>query len=257
MKKQNFTLIELLITIAIIAILAGMLLPALHAVREKAKHITCVNNYKQMGIAAGGYMADFDSCYIPFQSKTADELGVTEARWDRGGYSFKHWLAFYLGGNPNADDMKVENPDAYLNRGYIQRLSLRIQRCPSCIMDHTGAGGRPWGCCNLMMGYSNDSETGNTFIVSTGVPGGFRARKSSEVRSNPFYILEGNYHDGVFGARYISRTNIGNNLSQQAKRDAYYPSSHSGKWTILFADFHVESLSWESMYAKQEKWSIK
>lgn len=55
---KKFTLIELLITIAIIAILAAMLLPALNKVRDKAKSIKCTNNLKQVGTAILLYVDD-------------------------------------------------------------------------------------------------------------------------------------------------------------------------------------------------------
>ena len=68
--NRNFTLIELLITIAIIAILAGMLLPALNAAREKAAKASCAGNIRQLGYAVVSYAGD-NSDYYP-RARTGD-----------------------------------------------------------------------------------------------------------------------------------------------------------------------------------------
>jgi prepilin-type N-terminal cleavage/methylation domain-containing protein len=68
--RRAFTLIEMLVVMAIIAILAAMLLPALAAAKEKARAISCRNNLRQWAVALHLYATDHQDYIPPFGSLT-------------------------------------------------------------------------------------------------------------------------------------------------------------------------------------------
>ena len=72
MKKQNFTLTELLVVISIIAILAGLTMPALNKARASAMATACSSNLKQVGAVFVLYANDNEDMLPPAETK-ADE----------------------------------------------------------------------------------------------------------------------------------------------------------------------------------------
>jgi prepilin-type N-terminal cleavage/methylation domain-containing protein/prepilin-type processing-associated H-X9-DG protein len=90
-----FTLIELMVVIAIIAVLASMLLPALSKARAKAGSIACLSNLKQLGVVTFIYCDDSDE-FIPFGREFTDGATFTGFATKQNAAWFVR-LAPYLG----------------------------------------------------------------------------------------------------------------------------------------------------------------
>ena len=84
--KRKFTLIELLIVIAIIAILASMLLPALQQARERARTITCASNQKQVLTTLAMYTDDNRGQILPWSGSIN---GGSSGKWASMLYAYQ------------------------------------------------------------------------------------------------------------------------------------------------------------------------
>ena len=120
--NTHFTLIELLIVVAIIAILAGMLLPALNRARETSHGISCASNLKQFGGAMAMYVNDYDDYPLPIRPPEGGH--PSSYYWD---YSYGN---LYLCRGQGTSGWKVfrcpSDPKKYFKRlsyGNVERYS--------------------------------------------------------------------------------------------------------------------------------------
>lgn len=128
-KRSNFTIIELLTVIAIIAILAGLLLPALQRARVTAKTTACLSNQRQVVAAMKQSINDADGFFKSF------EAGTTA----------RPFWSSYLG-----------NVDTNVGKKYLG--DYKIMRCPAMVLNDVTPTTMP----KQVYGAAHTADTKNT-----------------------------------------------------------------------------------------------
>jgi prepilin-type N-terminal cleavage/methylation domain-containing protein/prepilin-type processing-associated H-X9-DG protein len=125
--RRAFTLLELLVVLAILAVLVGLLLPAVQKVRQAAARIQCKNNLKQIGVAFHNYHAANDHFPPGFTSASATVDGEgTGPGWGWAAYLLPYLEQEGLFGRIDFNK-DIRDPA----NAFARAQSLKVFLCPA------------------------------------------------------------------------------------------------------------------------------
>jgi len=135
-RKYAFTLMEMLVVIAVIAILAALLFPAISAAKARAKRMACLNNLRQISLGMRMYADDHHDT-LPNTPSTNSPL-----HW----YGYKALMKSYVGINsvPSSQDRVFACPNDtfyYDMAGSFQRVPKGLHEQPPDYLSYAFNGG--------------------------------------------------------------------------------------------------------------------
>jgi prepilin-type N-terminal cleavage/methylation domain-containing protein/prepilin-type processing-associated H-X9-DG protein len=238
---RAFTLVELLVVMAIVAILAAILLPALAGARSKASAIRCLNNGRQLTTACLLYVADHDD-ELPYN------MGGDEIKRQVAQGNFLNWNSSVLSWELDSDNTNT----ALLTMGGIgSDLTPPVYRCPSdrVVSDIQAAAG--WQArvrsysMNAMAGNAGEYSKEGTNVNNPNYRQFFKLGDISQP-SRIFLFIE-EHPDSINDGYFL-------NQPPSMQWTDLPASFHDGAANLTYADGRSEMYKWRLTATKPPPW---
>jgi len=233
-RRAGFTLMELLVSIAIIGILAGLLATAVAKAKGKAYAITCAGHIRQLTLASLLYSADHDDRFPYNLGSSATERGTAPRDDNNWVNNILSWDVF------NSDNTNV----GFVTKGrfsqYVGRAA-QVYRCPAdrALSDEQKQAG--WAArvrsfsMNAMVGDAGENSRSGTNVFN---PEYKQLKRTSDVtKPTRIFVFLDEHADSINDGYFLNRIDEWEWVDLPA-------SHHNGAGEFSFADGHVESHPW-------------
>ncbi len=220
-----FTLVELLVVIAVIAVLVAMTLPTIGQARLRARQIVCMSQVRQQSIAMFGYVADQRDSAFPFTKRHSSRWMIR--------------LAPYMGwsGESRVDEVTGDNLDGTLvgASNSTKRVDMHVKGfiCPEANFrrDLSTIYNSGYYGINLELTSSRDVNDAGYWS---------QRRTLTQIKMSPARLLLAGDNRSYAEIEWVKTLNNSVNLNDQRPRG--HLRGNTLALNLMFADGHIESL---------------
>jgi prepilin-type N-terminal cleavage/methylation domain-containing protein/prepilin-type processing-associated H-X9-DG protein len=236
--RCGFTLIEVLVSIAIMAVLAGLLLPAVQQVRETARKMDCLSHLRQIGLGVHQYYEQYQGRFFLHHPYDAD-VNINATSVDSFAEIFwEDKLMPFIGGLPEANEQLAQQGirvaseaiyrcqsdtsirEPYIDNGQVLGIQHRSSYLMNSLLSHKS---RRYGYWTFAR-FSSEVGTSNFVAFSERDATAFGPGSGNDPRQDDYDIW----------------------LGTDTIADWIASERHNGAANVLYLDGHAATLRWDA-----------